>query len=555
MKPPGCLYFILLIFLSITLNLVIFSDLFSQTGMEYLAAAEKTANWLIALTEEQYDGFCWPESDINSLKTPGLCNGAAGTGLFFLKLYKVTGNTFYLNVAEKAGKYIYYEHTGVNMYGPDSFFGAASGGNYFLDLFKEAGKDEYLEKAKYFAGWLIDNKYTEGGGYFWKHSPDYQKIYPGIAHGTAGIGLFFLKIYEQTLDTQYLEYAEKAFLWMTNHIIRFDENSIGWKRLNTDDFAYHLWCGGSTGIIFFLKKLYETTGKSSYENYLRETVNGLMKYAVYSNDGCSWFYTSDQSGGFSTIYCHGTSSTALALFSANAILNQEDCLNCARSGAKWLEHLKKYKSSCSIYWTYFSNSTLVNTGFLTGVASIGYSFVEYYKFDPYIKYLDLARLAANWILEVADSPTENQIRWVNYTSATNSSSEKKQYYTGWYHGASGIGIFLLELYEVINQVDTKYLEDKIPVKFCMIRNYPNPFNNHTKIEIILPEITTASLEIFDLSGKKVKTLSEQKSLQPGIHSFFWYAWNDFNISCSSGVYIVRFQTESNVVSCKAVYLK
>ena len=250
MKPliRSKLIWALLIFLQFSFLTV--EDLYSQSGAEYLDAAEKTAGWLSSIVQEKNDGLCWPASDISTYNTPGLCTGAAGVGLFYLKLYQVTGKSSYLDIAEKVGDYIYYEHRYVNMHGPDWFTGAASGGEYFLALFKETGKSEYLQKAEYFAEWLIDNKYTGGGGYYWKHYPEFEKIYTGIAHGAAGIGLFFLNLYEQAHNPLYLEYAEKALVWMSNHIVRFDVNSIGWKRLTTDNFAYHLWCGGSTGIVF-----------------------------------------------------------------------------------------------------------------------------------------------------------------------------------------------------------------------------------------------------------------------------------------------------------------
>lgn len=171
----------------------------------YLSTATKAANWLISMAREERtcDGLSWPESNSNSYRTPGLCTGAAGIGLFFLKLYESTGNALYLEKAKLAANYIYHEHKYVNMNGPDWFFGSASGGDYFLALYRVTQEEDYLNKAKYFAYWLYHNKYVEGDGYYWKHYPDFPKIYTGIAHGAAGIGMFFLSLYEHSQDSTY----------------------------------------------------------------------------------------------------------------------------------------------------------------------------------------------------------------------------------------------------------------------------------------------------------------------------------------------------------------
>ena len=260
--------FLILLFLAI--NQVFLSNVFSQKGNVYLSAAKKTANWLSSLEYEESncDGLSWPYSDVElDDRTQGLCNGAAGIGLFFMKLFKTTGDSIYLQKSIKAGNYIYNESKYVYMPGPDWFSGAAGGGDYFIKLYEITNENAHLEKAEFFAEWLIENKYVFGGGYYWKHSPDFPKTYTGIAHGAAGIGMFFLNLYEYTNNYVHLEHAEKAFDWMKYYSVNIDPNSIGWKRLTDDKIENNLWCGGSTGIIFFLEKLYKVTGKQIYKDW------------------------------------------------------------------------------------------------------------------------------------------------------------------------------------------------------------------------------------------------------------------------------------------------
>jgi len=57
----------------------------------------------------------------------------------------------------------------------------------------------------------------------------------------------------------------------------------------------------------------------------------------------------------------------------------------------------------------------------------------------------------------------------------------------------------------------------IPRQFALFQNYPNPFNPSTNIAYHLPEDAEVSLEIFNLLGQRVKSVSEgvQKA---GVHS-------------------------------------
>ena len=329
----GMLIFIVCLENALTL---ISAKAFCQSGQAYLNAAVKAGNWITSLEREERhcNGLSWPFSTVDgpdSINPPCRCFGVAGVGSFFMKLYRSTGHISYLEKARRAGEYIWYYHRSVDMQGSDWFSGAASGGDYFLNLYKVTNDRAYLDRAKYFADWLFQDKQVDGDGYYWipfSTLPD--RLYTGIAHGNAGVGFFLLNFYEAFRDNVYLEMAEKAFHWMSQHTIRFDDSSIGWKRLTWDDFAYHIWCGGSTGILFFIEKLYRLTGKEIYRDCLEQTANGLVRYAVQTGDGCAWRYTSVSSGNsYSTIYCHGASSTIHAIYLANAILQDSMCLNCA----------------------------------------------------------------------------------------------------------------------------------------------------------------------------------------------------------------------------------
>ena len=73
--------------------------------------------------------------------------------------------------------------------------------------------------------------------------------------------------------------------------------------------------------------------------------------------------------------------------------------------------------------------------------------------------------------------------------------------------------------------------------FLLHQNYPNPFNPETTISYELPKESDITLTIYDITGRLVKTLVNEKR-EPGYYSVHWDA-SQF----SSGVYLYRIQTE------------
>lgn len=102
----------------------------------------------------------------------------------------------------------------------------------------------------------------------------------------------------------------------------------------------------------------------------------------------------------------------------------------------------------------------------------------------------------------------------------------------------------------INYIRTS-IEDPIPERksFSLSQNYPNPFNPETKIEFTLPRSGYIELTVFDLMGRKVRTLIE-KTMASGDHTV------NFNSEeLPSGTYIYRLKTSSGVITKKLTLIK
>jgi hypothetical protein len=97
-------------------------------------------------------------------------------------------------------------------------------------------------------------------------------------------------------------------------------------------------------------------------------------------------------------------------------------------------------------------------------------------------------------------------------------------------------------------------EPIIVTEFKLHEAYPNPFNPTTRISYDLPEDANVSITIYDLMGRKVRTLvSEQVSA--GYHSAMWNAKNDLGASVSAGVYIYTISANDYRDVKKMILLK
>ncbi|HPC36751.1 MAG TPA: cellulase family glycosylhydrolase [Candidatus Marinimicrobia bacterium] len=88
-----------------------------------------------------------------------------------------------------------------------------------------------------------------------------------------------------------------------------------------------------------------------------------------------------------------------------------------------------------------------------------------------------------------------------------------------------------------------------PDKFRLDQNYPNPFNLSTQISYQLPTSTFAVLKVFDIKGKELRTLVNERQSQ-GNHSVTFDATD-----LSSGVYLYRLETPIGISTQKLLLLK
>ena len=94
----------------------------------------------------------------------------------------------------------------------------------------------------------------------------------------------------------------------------------------------------------------------------------------------------------------------------------------------------------------------------------------------------------------------------------------------------------------------------IPNSYKLYPAYPNPFNPETTISYDLPEQSFVEITIYDMLGKKVRTIVNEKQ-NPGHKSILWNAKDDYGTVVSAGLYIYQVQAGNFIQTNKMILLK
>jgi predicted lipoprotein with Yx(FWY)xxD motif len=95
---------------------------------------------------------------------------------------------------------------------------------------------------------------------------------------------------------------------------------------------------------------------------------------------------------------------------------------------------------------------------------------------------------------------------------------------------------------------------KTPEATYLAQNYPNPFNPTTRIEFGLRESARVSLRIYDVAGRLVRVVSEER-LSPGRYARMWDGKDTRGVSVASGIYFYRLDAGTFTQTRKMVLLK
>ena len=87
-----------------------------------------------------------------------------------------------------------------------------------------------------------------------------------------------------------------------------------------------------------------------------------------------------------------------------------------------------------------------------------------------------------------------------------------------------------------------------------IANYPNPFNPQTKLEFVLEKPGRATVRIYDVQGRLVRTVVD-RDLAAGRHTRDWRGTDDSGNTVASGVYLALYEYPGGAARQRMVLLK
>lgn len=90
---------------------------------------------------------------------------------------------------------------------------------------------------------------------------------------------------------------------------------------------------------------------------------------------------------------------------------------------------------------------------------------------------------------------------------------------------------------------------EIPEKYSLSQNYPNPFNPETNIKFYISQSGNVKLYVFDITGKEVESLVNEK-LSAGSYTYKFKAAN-----LTSGTYFYKIETNNFIETKKMILIK
>ncbi|MEN8006587.1 MAG: PKD domain-containing protein [Candidatus Krumholzibacteriota bacterium] len=110
---------------------------------------------------------------------------------------------------------------------------------------------------------------------------------------------------------------------------------------------------------------------------------------------------------------------------------------------------------------------------------------------------------------------------------------------------------------VVDAIKVKALSgvgDVVPVRYALEQNVPNPFNPMTTIFFELPEATSVRLQVYDISGRLVRSLLNG-SLGAGRQDVVWNGKDDSGQQVAAGVYFYHLNAGSYNETRRMVLVK
>lgn len=307
-------------------------------------------------------------------------------------------------------------------------------------VFKNTDIEDYLAAAIETAEWIKKYEVVTEEGKRWKISGAEERKYDEVEDsflsdrslysGAAGIGFFFIQLYEVTKEKQWLDEAIGA----ADYLIHTYS-----QELSTNPGIHT----GTAGEGLFLELLYKKTGEQRYRDQVIRIADDIYEKAIKEDGSIHWqgFFDYMGDGGAIAYWLHVAEAA-----------KEQKYVTYAKEALDSILKLQVEQKDGSVYWKLFDPHEYFKTvpeggvvpNFAHGTAGIAYLLTKYYEITRDEAYLTQAEKGIAFLKSIAINQEDASIVPYIYLE-----DEKKPYdilYLGYCHGPVGDGITLKELY-------------------------------------------------------------------------------------------------------------
>lgn len=231
--------------------------------------SRRIANWLVANT------------NLSEEKMPGLYFGTAGIGVSLASAI----NSGSIEQNQSLYNFIVKSLDGpIDML--DITHGAAGQGLAVLNTAKLLGDQKIANLSHRYANHLLSAQNKDGYWQVFENGETMSSgIYTGFAHGVAGIIYFLAEYSKQFHDKRSEEACKKGSEWLLSQSTIAKDGNIDWHRSTSSKAIGKWWCHGSLGIALSFLKLYELTRIEKYEDIVEQILSHYSNHIAESNFG------------------------------------------------------------------------------------------------------------------------------------------------------------------------------------------------------------------------------------------------------------------------------
>lgn len=407
--------------------------------MRYLAAAERTGEWLLTTAERRPDGWCWPwQPGVTSEFAPGVGWGTAGPVMFFAEALATTGDGRWLDAVRGGARWMAANLDAVagEQMGCGLFTGIG-GWAVALDTAADAAADGDLRQlADRVVRTVAAKAVATTGGAHWDEITE-------ILWGTAGIGCLLLTLGPKYLGAGAIDLAASAGDWLLSQAeqappgIRWTLGPGAYASPRRDSRRrYPNFAHGAAGIAFFLARLSAETGERRFLDASLAATDWIMT-TVRTDDGtCAAYHHEPGATGLFTLgWCHGPPGLGW-------LFRQLELCTGDPAWRTWLRRAARTDLVSGIparkapgFWD--------NVARCCGSAGVAEFFLDLHRLEGDPGDLEFAALLVDDLLDRAITD-ESGLRWSNYEYTRAEPDLPPE--TGYLQGAPGIGSTLLRLH-------------------------------------------------------------------------------------------------------------